>query len=269
MSKKDKHSLESQYEYEEPSMDDFLQEEVVDPKEEARRRRRKRYIQIVGIIVIVTLVLQGAYTVIQMYSRDSLELVRTSEKLSDEQQIATWKEAVVTISGMENKGTGFVIHEDGFILTNHHVVHQKNPLAVILPDGDIYNATIIESNETIDIALLKVEGGPFPYLPIRSTSAKAGEEIVVIGNPLSQTQIVNKGEVLNEEHPFQVMKISAPIYPGHSGSPVLSEFGEVVAVVYARTIPSVRNKDDKYGLAVPVEQIITQLPMLDELIESY
>ena len=113
-------------------------------------------------------------------------------------------------------------------------------------------------DEDLDVALLKVEGENLPHLPLRISDAKEHESIYVIGNPLTQTQIVNEGEIVNNEQPYQVMKITNPIFPGHSGSPVISQAGEVVGIVYARMIPSIGSQeeghDGKLGVALEISK---------------
>lgn len=267
MDKHNKDPIEEEM-YGEPSPEDFIFTEEEIAKIEERTRKRQSLFRIIGIMIAFLLVIQGGYQLLHIYSRDARELARTSEELSKEEQIAELKEAVVTIQGERNKGTGFAIHPDGYILTNHHVVHRKGPLAVIFPNGSVYHGEIVESNEELDVALLKIDENDLPFLTISSQQASENEKIYVIGNPLSQTQIVNEGEVVNEEKPFQVMKISNPTFPGHSGSPVLSESGNVVGIVYARTVPRFRSGEESYGLAVPMEYIIEAIPTISSLLKE-
>lgn len=265
MKEKDNHSMEE--EYGEPTPEDFLFDEEETAEEIDKKKRKKKFIRMIGLVVAVLLILQGANSLFNLFSRDSIELVRESEELSEQDHIAALKDAVVTIQGQGGRGTGFAVHPDGYILTNHHVIHQRDPIAVAFPNGELFHANVIESNEELDIAFLKVEGEDLPFLPIRTTSALKREPIYVIGNPLAQTQIVNNGEILNDDPPFQTLKISASIFPGHSGSPVLSEDGEVVGVVYARSLSS--SEKEGHGLAVPVERILEEIPQLNQLIQTY
>ncbi len=267
--KEDKDLFDQQEEFEEPSPEDFLMDEEETEEDILKKKRKTRLIRLIGLAIAIMLVLQGVNSLFSHFSRDSMELARTSEELSQQEHIAELKEAVVTVQGPTGRGTGFAIHSDGYILTNHHVIHQQNPIVISFPSGEIFQAEVLESNEELDIAFLKVDGTELPYLPMRSTSALEQEEIYVIGNPLTQTQIVINGEILNEEASFQTMKISASIFPGHSGSPVLSEEGEVVGVVYARSISPLGSQEEGHGLAVPVDLILDEIPQLNQLIESY
>ncbi|WP_332631525.1 S1C family serine protease [Halalkalibacter flavus] len=261
---KDDYRSEEEEEYV-PKPEDFLFEEENTEEELKKKQSKRNLVRIVGAGIAILLILQVSNIWFNLFSSDSRELVRTSEELSQQEHIANFKEAVVTIQGSGGRGTGFAISPDGFILTNHHVIHNREPLAVVFPSGDIFHAQIIHSEEDLDVALLKIDGNDVPYLPLRTEDAKEQEKIYVIGSPLSQTQIVNKGEILNEEAPYQVLKISNAIFPGHSGSPVLSEEGEVVGVVYARSLPSIGSQEEGHGLAIPIEQIVAEIAEVEAL----
>ncbi|MFC0472848.1 serine protease [Halalkalibacter kiskunsagensis] len=251
-----------------PTPEDFLFDEEETEEEIKKKHSKKLMIRLIGVGVACLLLLQVANIWFNLFSLDSRELARTSDELSQQEHIVEFKESVVTIQGNGGRGTGFNVHPNGYILTNHHVIHNRQPLAFIFPSGEIFHAKIVESNQELDVALLKIDGGDLPYLPLRVHDAKEDEKIYVIGNPLSQTQIVNDGEILNDEAPYQVLKISNDIFPGHSGSPVLSEKGEVVGVVYARSIPPIRSQEEGHGLAIPIERIVTEIPQLKELFDD-
>ncbi|MFC0559708.1 S1 family peptidase [Halalkalibacter alkalisediminis] len=264
---KDKDQFEDMEEQEEyiPKPEDFLFDEEETEEEVQKKKNKKTLFRFIGAAIAIILILQGANIWFNLFSLEQRELARTSDELSQQDHIMEYKEAVVTIQGNGGKGTGFAVHPEGYILTNHHVIHNRQPLAVIFPSGDMFHAEVLESNENLDVALLKVEGSEVPFLPLRIEDAAEHEKIYVIGNPLSQTQIVNEGEILNEEAPYQVLKISNAIFPGHSGSPVLSEGGEVVGVVYARTIPSIGSQEEGHGLAIPIERVFELIPDLYDL----
>lgn len=253
-------------EYEEPSLEDFLAEEEETEEDKAQRLKKKRWIRLGVFIIAGLLLLQGVSSLFAYFSRDVIELSRTSEQVIQEEDVEAYMAAVVTIQGQGNRGTGFAITSDGYLLTNHHVIKNRQPLAVTFPNGDIYQAEVVDAVEEVDVALLKVEGEQLPFLSLREHSAVAEEEIFVIGNPLTQTQIVNRGEIIENQSAYQTMRISNSIFPGHSGSPVLSADGEVVGVVYARSVPGLWSGEERYGLAIPVEEVFNALPGLEEIL---
>lgn len=253
---------EEEVEFEEPAPEDFLFDEEETSDEKNKKRRKTVLFRVIGLIVAVVLILQVANIWFNILSEESRELSETSEELSQQEDVSIYKEAVVAIQGNGGRGTGFSISDDGYILTNHHVVFKKEPLTVSFPNGEYFTAEIIESLEEPDLALLKVDGEDLPFLTLRQSDAKKNEDIYVIGNPRLQTQIVNAGQILNNEHPFQRLKISNKILPGHSGSPVIAENGEVVGVVYARSLGT----EEGYGLAIPVEQVYNYFPRVSEVL---
>ncbi|MBP3950285.1 S1C family serine protease [Bacillus suaedae] len=259
-----KETDEEEVEFEEPAPEDFLfdEEETVDEKD--KKRRKTVLFRVIGLIVAVVLILQVGNIWFNILSEESRELTETSEELSQQEDVSIYKEAVVAIQGNGGRGTGFSISDNGYILTNHHVVSQRQPLTVSFPNGDYFTAEIVESMEEPDLALLKVDGEDLPFLTLRSSDAKENEDIYVIGNPRLQTQIVNEGQILNNENPFQRMRISNKILPGHSGSPVIAQNGEVVGVVYARSLGT----EEGYGLAIPVGQVYDYFPSLQELLDE-
>ncbi|ARK30716.1 S1 family peptidase [Halalkalibacter krulwichiae] len=249
-----------------PTPEDFLFDEEESEEDFKKKKSKKRLFRLIGICLVLLLLLQVANIWFNLYSSDNRELVRTSDELSQLENINEFKEAVVTIQGNGGRGTGFNIHPEGLILTNHHVIDSRDPIAAIFPNGEILHAEVMKSDVDLDVALLRVQSEEdLPYLRFQIEDAKQSEKIYVIGNPLTQTQIINEGEILNNEFPFQVLKISNAIFPGHSGSPVLSQKGEVVGVVYARTIPSLRSGEESEGLAIPIERVLEVFPELKEI----
>jgi len=134
-------------------------------------------------------------------------------------------------------GSGFFVDEKGYILTNHHVV-EKGKLVVRTYDGRMFNASIIKSDPDLDLALVKVqaEGVKFPALKLGDSAAsQKGDRILVIGNPISDeyAHSVVDGMISGLSRDKGRFQISAPVYSGNSGSPLLSAAGEVIGVVTA------------------------------------
>ena len=136
-------------------------------------------------------------------------------------------------------GTGFLITEDGYLITNKHVVADAKKLYVVL-NGQTYRAKVLESSEKKDLALLKIQSSSNPYLKVRFAPPRKGSAVTamgypnigVMGNELKATfGHINamsgpKGDPL-------YMQFSAEIQPGNSGGPVLDDAGRVVGIVSA------------------------------------
>ncbi|MGA2028895.1 MAG: serine protease [Verrucomicrobiota bacterium] len=137
-------------------------------------------------------------------------------------------------------GTGFLITDDGFLLSCLHVVANANRIMVNTKEG-LFHAELVKSDPVNDIALLKVDG-LFHSLPLTSSDeVKLGQSVFTIGFPLIRLQGVEpkltKGEIssLNglQDNPIE-FQISAAVQPGNSGGPLVNEYGDVVGIVAAR-----------------------------------
>lgn len=193
--------------------------------------------------------------IFHIYSIPAIEFLKVSTRLSTQEDIKTYKKAVVEISTGSSKGTGFVISSDGLIVTNAHVVDDAQSLLVVFPEEGLMDAKIVESYPDVDLALLQVTGDDLPSLSLaKNPSYSKNEHVYFIGNPLAFTGIANEGTLLEstylEDWQEPVMMVDAPVYRGNSGSPVINADGEVIGIVFATA------KKDPYGrvgLFIPVE----------------
>lgn len=252
----------------EPIKDEELMELVLEAQMEAIKKEQEDHLKgvqtskkrplffrfiiwfITGMLLFSTFAL-----IFQIYSIPAIEFIKVSTKLSAKQDIQTYKKAVVEISNGDRKGTGFAISDDGYIVTNEHVIENALALSVIFPDGGMYKAEVVESFPDVDLAILKVDGDKLSYLTLaESYEFTKNEAVYFIGNPLYFTGIANEGTVLQStllsDWDQEVFMIDAPVYRGNSGSPVINKKGQVIGIVFA-TI-----EDDVYGhvgLFIPVD----------------
>jgi serine protease Do len=144
-------------------------------------------------------------------------------------------------------GTGFIIRPDGVIVTNAHVVAGASTISVMLRDGTTYPATVIGTDETNDLAVLRVQASGLPVAPLGdSDNLLVGEWAIAIGNPYgfmlgnSEPSVtagvisgVGRNLVARGEGPsayFDMIQTDASINPGNSGGPLVNASGEVVGV---------------------------------------
>ncbi|MBB6633101.1 S1 family peptidase [Cohnella thailandensis] len=195
----------------------------------------------------------------RIYNMKTLPLLFESKELSSQAEILRYKEAVVTVSTDNGKGTGFHIN-DGYIVTNYHVIENNGYIIVRFPEqSQSYKAKLSASNPDLDIAILKADIGDqqLPFIEIeRDKQWEAGEPIYVIGNPLYFTQIAIEGAIIGlvpiRGRQTPVMALQAPVYSGNSGSPVINEHGKAIAVVYATADIQHQDQIIEAGLAVPI-----------------
>lgn len=242
--------------FEEPPLEDFLPNEEDKWLLEKQRKRNTIVKRIITICVAIALLVSLLQIWPQVFNLSSINFLHKSAELSKLEEIQEYKEAVVTVSDQNSKGTGFSITNNGLIITNYHVVEGMFPITVTFPNGEIFQATILQSNPNLDLAFLHIEGENLPALSLsESDSWDVSDQIYVIGNPLLHNQIVMDGEILEGSDKNRVLLLSAPIYKGNSGSPVINADGNVIGVVFALSTK------DQTGLAIPIEKVLEHLPV--------
>src|SRR5690625_3921627 len=128
----------------------------------------------------------------QTFSIPAIDFLITSAKLSSQEDIKLYKKSVVVIETEDSRGTGFSISSDGTILTNHHVIEGEETVTVAFPDEGLFNANVVDTYPSIDLAVLEVDGEELPYLELASeTIFEEDEQINFIGNPLRFHGIAN------------------------------------------------------------------------------
>ena len=155
--------------------------------------------------------------------------------------------------GALGTGSGFAVGE-GVIVTNRHVIEDANTISLNTWDGSSFDASVQGIEYTDDLALVRT-GRRLPLAgQLASDDPNTGEDVTVVGYPLGGQQELAPGRVVDyarldtDEGP-RVLRLSAEIWPGNSGGPVLDSNGQVVGVVFA-----IERATD-YALAVPVSHL--------------
>jgi serine protease Do len=171
-----------------------------------------------------------------------------SEGVSEVRELATKVgPAVVQVNASMGLGSGFIIHPDGYLLTNDHVIAGSNALSVTVFKGvgknmqkrKYDNVRIIATDGQLDLALLKIEdadGERFPTVPLGSSETlRQGAQVVAVGSPLGLERSVSTGIVSlrnrqNVSNASLLVQTTAQINPGNSGGPLFNMRGEVIGV---------------------------------------
>ena len=156
----------------------------------------------------------------------------------------------------EASGSGVIISADGYIVTNNHVVEGADELTVTLNDNREFNARIIGTDKTTDLALIKIDGKDLPTLPIGdSEKLKVGEWVIAVGNPFNLNNTVTAGIVSAKARSLYAngvesfIQTDAAINAGNSGGALVNTQGELVginAMLYSQT-----GSYSGYGFAIP------------------
>lgn len=159
-------------------------------------------------------------------------------------------------------GSGFVVREDGLIVTNRHVIVDARTVKVRLSDGREFAAKILGEDAVTDIALLSIKAGRLPALRLGSTKAvSVGDIVIAIGNPYGLGQSVSagivsaRGRIIEDDPYIDFLQTDAAINRGNSGGPLLTTDGVVVGVTSAIFSPS--GGSVGLGFAIPAETVST------------
>ncbi len=166
-----------------------------------------------------------------------------------------------------SQGSGFFISEDGYLVTNHHVIDNGTEFTVIDQDGKEYEATLIGADKRTDLALLKVESDhDFTYVEFAHEAPEVGEWTVAIGNPFGLGGSVTAGIVSARGRdigagPYDdFIQIDAPVNRGNSGGPAFNMKGEVIGVNAAIFSPSGGNVGIAFAIpASTAQDVIMEL----------
>jgi Do/DeqQ family serine protease len=158
-------------------------------------------------------------------------------------------------------GSGVIINADGYIVTNNHVIKGADEIEVTLNDNRTFDATVIGTDPTTDLALIKIEGNELPYLALaNSDQVEVGEWVLAVGNPFNLNSTVTAGIVSAKARNIRILKdksaiesfiqTDAAINPGNSGGALVDLSGNLIGINTAIASPT--GSYSGYGFAVPV-----------------
>ncbi len=184
-----------------------------------------------------------------------------------------------TVYGQTREGTssgsGFIISDDGYVVTNRHVVEGATDVTVTLSTGDEYTAKVIGSDSLNDVALLKVEATGLPAVKLGSSDKLAiGDMVCAIGNPLgSLTATLTVGyvsgkdrQVTTDNSTINMIQTDAAINSGNSGGPLFNMYGEVVGITSAKYSGTTSSGASIEGIsfAIPIDDVMSIIDDLQE-----
>jgi serine protease Do len=165
-----------------------------------------------------------------------------------------------------SQGSGFIIREDGYLVTNAHVVGDAERIQIRLIDGRRFEGKVVGLDERVDLALVKIDAKGLPVAALGdSNRTRVGEFVLALGHPFGLEQTVSFGIVSRKGAPIQVaapgfefIQTDAAVNPGNSGGPLVNMAGEVVGV------NSMAAVNGTIGFAIPVNLVKALLPQLAE-----
>lgn len=257
-----------------------------------KRYRRKSKIQkalltiiALSAIAIISIYLYYTYKNIEIYDSnyETQKTISTAEEQTVENELENSKnvsnileetmESVVGISKLKNNGTsifsnsdeyslglgtGVIVTENGYILSNEHVTGSKSSTCyVTLEDGKKYEGAVVWSDTDLDLSITKIEAKNLKYITLGdSSNVKIGETVYAIGNPIgfefrrtvtsgiisSKNRTIKLEEDGNVSYMSDLIQTDATINPGNSGGPLIYPNGEVIRNKYSKNIFSRGNR---------------------------
>lgn len=162
---------------------------------------------------------------------------------------------------LSGSGSGAVISDDGYIVTNQHVIDGATKVMVVTPDSRSFEAKIIGEDQLTDLALLKIEQANISHIPLGNSDAvRVGETVLAAGNPLGFLKhTVTRGivsalerevRVAYSQYAYTYIQTDAVINPGNSGGPLVNLNGEVIGINSAKISGA-----EGIGLAIPANTV--------------
>lgn len=182
----------------------------------------------------------------------------------------------VTPSGKAS-GTGIIMSEDGYVITNHHVIESAQAVSVLTSDNQEYAASVVGSDETSDLAVLKVEAEGLQAAEFGDSSVlQVGDSVAAIGDPLGTAlrgtmtdgiiSAINRDLTVNDRT-MSLIQTNAALNNGNSGGPLINCYGQVIGIntMKMSNFYSLSATVEGIGFAIPID---TAKPIIDELIEK-
>ena len=178
----------------------------------------------------------GILSTQQKSFEEEINLLKSSTQADFSGIVEGAVKSVVAVSTERSMGSGFIMDEQGYIITNYHIIQgSEDKLAVRTYDKKILPAAFIGKDEVRDMALLKIDGN-YDYLELSdSDELKVGQKVIAIGNPLGLSFTVTEGIISALERPGpngyrEYIQTDVSLNPGNSGGPLIDTQGEVIGI---------------------------------------
>jgi serine protease Do len=178
-------------------------------------------------------------------------------------------------SPVRSSGSGVIITDDGYVVTNHHVIDEASNVEVVMNNNQRFYAKVIGTDPNTDLALLKIKGRNLPFLKYGNSDAVSpGEWVLAVGNPFDLNSTVTAGivsakarniNILRERNNLQVeafIQTDAAVNPGNSGGALVNVRGELIGINSA--IATSSGSYQGYSFAIPVSLV---KKVIDDLLE--
>lgn len=186
-----------------------------------------------------------------------------TEGIRTVRQYDPWGQPRLRQMAVQEQGSGVIVTSEGHVVTNYHVIADKQQLQVTLHDGKSYPASLIGEDRVLDIAVLKIDGeGPFtPLIFGDSDMAQVGQMVFAVGNPFGLGETVTQGILSARDRSLSdtqrdLFQTDAAINPGNSGGPLVNLRGEIIGINVAIYSPDRANPGFQgVGFSIPANDV--------------
>ena len=207
--------------------------------------------------------------------------VKAGDTMTSSQVYAKYGDCVVSVnvktSEGEGAGTGFLISEDGYILTCNHVVSGTTAISVVRTDSTSYEAELVGSDEDLDVAVLKIKDAgeaKFPYVVLGdSEDLTVGDSVTAIGNALGTlantlttgvVSALDRAISMSDGAAMSLLQTDCTVNSGNSGGPLFNQYGEVIGIVNAKyssssSMYSSEASIEGIGFAIPIDDVLAMV----------
>ena len=198
----------------------------------------------------------------QIYAKNVNSVVAISAKIS--------ANVMGQVTQTVSSGSGFILSENGYVVTNYHVVEDASAVTVTIHDGTQYAAQLIGGDSANDIAVLKIEAQGLPFATLGSSDDLiVGDQVVAIGNPLGElTSTLTVGYISARDRGvntdgtvINMLQTDAAINSGNSGGPLFNMKGEVVGIITAKYSGTTTSgaSIEGIGFAIPIDDVLKKI----------
>lgn len=249
----------------------YTEQERYDRQHAAHTKRSGIFIYAVTMTIVFLLCILVLIGTLIWYQKSEAEhhngLDSAISDVSEAVNPATVLIEAVTSSG-ESYGTGFFLTENGYLVTNYHVIKDASEVFATLYSGERLSAELVGYYKPDDLAVLKLDGYGFSTVTIgRSSDLTVGELVIAIGNPANGeaawttthgiVSALNRRIAISESYfvgTLKMLQTDAPINPGNSGGPLCNASGEVIGIVSRKLTDY-----DGIGFAIPMDEAMETL----------
>ncbi|WP_413699813.1 outer membrane-stress sensor serine endopeptidase DegS [Psychromonas sp. KJ10-10] len=226
---------------------------------------------ILGGLCIAIIILYGA-----TFSKSLATLLNNNQVASYSKAVNKAAPAVVNIysqqyvdSSIDNKqhlqpiglGSGIIVDEMGYIMTNYHVVAQADQILIALQDGRLFNAEVVGTDIITDLAVLQIEGSNLPVIPQNTDyTPQVGDIVLAIGNPYNLGQTITQGIIsatgrngMSSSGRQDFLQTDATINEGNSGGALINSRGELVGINTSEFYTNTQNLSNGISFAIPYQ----------------